>query len=113
MGSEEVTVEQEPILTAGGAPAPISGQKGPVAPWLCVAVSSVTQDSSSVPVLLCAGWLGIEWEAESPGGEGTRGQHCPELCCLWHPCLPLLVHPVCVCVDLVPLPLWFPALAGP
>lgn len=32
-GSEEVTVEQEPILAAGGA-ARISVQKGPVAPWL-------------------------------------------------------------------------------
>lgn len=52
MGSEEVTGEQEPILTAGGAAAPISGQEGLVAPWLSVTGSSVTQDSSSVPVVL-------------------------------------------------------------
>lgn len=32
MGREEVTVEQEPILAAGGAAARISVQKGPVAP---------------------------------------------------------------------------------
>lgn len=96
MGSEEVTVEQEPILTARGAAAPISVQEGPVAPWLCVAGSSVTQDSTSVPIM-CAGWLGIEREARSPVGEGTQDHHCPELCCLWHPCLSLLVHLVCVC----------------
>lgn len=59
MGSEEVTVEQEPILAAGGAAAS-QCKKGPVAPWLCVTSSTVTQDSTSVPVFLCAGWLGIE-----------------------------------------------------
>lgn len=50
MGSEEVT--------ARGAAAPISVQEGPVAPWLCVTGSSVTQDGTSVPVFCVLGGLG-------------------------------------------------------
>lgn len=68
MGSEEVAVEQEPILTARSAAVPSQCRKDL---WLLGFVWLAAVSPRTVPVVLCAEWLGMEWEARSPGGEGT------------------------------------------